>query len=65
MVCRWYSYVGPRLELTREDLSPKEVRNWYHERTQIMFVLLAYSLLRAFLKERARGEINEQTANGS
>ena len=77
------------LATTREDLSPVEVRAWYHERTQIeerhrqlklfwdlskfpsrslslirtqvVFVLLAYSLLQAFLKKRDRGKINEQT----
>jgi len=77
------------LATTREDLAPLEVRNWYHERTQIeerhrqvklfwdlakfpsrslslvqtqiVFVLLAYSLLQAFLKKRERGELNERT----
>ncbi len=77
------------LATTREDLAPLEVRNWYHERTQIeeqhrqvklfwdlekfrsrslslirtqvVFVLLAYSLFQAFLKKRERGELNERT----
>lgn len=77
------------LATTREDLPPLEVRNWYHERTQVeerhrqvklfwdlekfpsralslirtqvVFVLLAYSLFQAFLKKRERGELNERT----
>ncbi len=77
------------LATTREDLGPLEVRNWYHQRTQIeerhrqvklfwdlekfrsrslslirtqvVFVLLAYSLFQAFLKKRERGELNERT----